>query len=443
MKLLLKPPPLSLLQLAATIPEHEVEILDLNVNPYISLSDLEKKISKFDLIGMTCNSNMVKSTLSLCRIAKRNGVRTVCGGFHPTLMPDMIKEPDIDFIVRGEGEITFRELVNGLDPKRILGLSYKENGINNGKIYHNKPRPLIQNLDELPFPRKDLIDYSKYHYFMLPIDTIETSRGCSFDCSFCCVTRFYGRTWRKKSIKRVIQELSRVPKTQKLVFFVDDNFTQDPERIESICNQIGESGYDKRFIFICQTRVDYLAKNPEIIQLMAKIGFVCFFVGIESLKQTSLNTMNKRIELNQIRKAIRNCHDNGIILIGSFIIGNIGETREDTLQNFQLMKKLGIDFIMTNPLIPYPGTKLWEEAVENGWIDQKFEWKNWDVNANMNTPNMSAQEIKELQSLSIKYFYGDVRYTISLNRSLKLYKKARFIKLAAETLVHGLKNLRF
>ncbi|MFX0134772.1 MAG: B12-binding domain-containing radical SAM protein [Candidatus Hodarchaeota archaeon] len=443
MSQVMRSPPLSLLQLAAVIPAHHVEILDLNVNPHMSIADIEKKISKFDLVGITCMTNMLKVTLNLCKIAKKYNVTTVVGGFHPTLNPDMIKEPNVDYIVRGEGEFTFKELVNGLDPREIMGLSYKENNGNNGNnggFHHNEPRAFIQNLDILPYPRKDLVNYSPYHYLWVPADVVETSRGCPFDCSFCCVTKFYCRTWRKKSPIRVIKELMLVPRTQKLVFFVDDNFTLDHKRVKRICHLIRQYGINKRLFFVCQTRVDDIAKDPEMVREMARSGFICFFIGFESFKQMSLNNMNKKISLKQAKKAVEVCHKNGIMVFGSFIVGNIGETREDTLKTFKLMKELKIDFMMTNPLTPFPGTQLGDDAVKNGWIDKDFDWKNWQFRAIINTPDLSADEIQDLCEYSLKYFYKDLKYFLFGKSSLKMYKSPLFIRILPGFLLKGLKN---
>ncbi|TFG04454.1 MAG: radical SAM protein, partial [Promethearchaeota archaeon] len=282
-------PPLSLLQLAGMVPDHAVEILDLNTNPHLGIAELERKIARFDLVGITCMTNMLKVALNICKLAKRNGVQTVMGGFHPTLNPDVMKYKWIDYLVRGEGEYTFKELVEGVDPSEILGLSYR----GNGTFHHNEPRPFIRDLDTLPYARKDLIDYNPYHYLWNPADVIETSRGCPFDCSFCCVTKFYCRTYRKKSPVRVLKEIARVPRTRKLVFFVDDNFTLDYKRVMRTCDLIQEYGYHKRLMFVCQSRVDDIAKHPDMVQKMAKSGFICFFLGFESFKQMSLNSMNK------------------------------------------------------------------------------------------------------------------------------------------------------
>ncbi|MHA1131337.1 MAG: B12-binding domain-containing radical SAM protein, partial [Candidatus Helarchaeota archaeon] len=326
----------------------------------------------------------------------------------------------------------------GVHPSEILGLGYRDNG----NYMLNEPRPFIENLDTLPYARKDLLNYSKYHYLWIPADVIESSRGCPFDCNFCCVTKFYCRTYRKKSPLRVMKEIARVPPSQKLVFFVDDNFTLDHKRVDRICDLIQQYGYHKRLMFVCQTRVDDIARSPEMVRKMAKSGFICFFVGFESLRQMSLNTMNKQTRLSQVRKAIQICHDNAIIVFGSFIIGNIGETKEDTLRTLRMMKELEIDIMMTNPLTPFPGTKLWDEAVVNGWVKEDFDWASWDFNAMMRTPDMSIEEIQELLDYSYRFFYKDIGYFLFGKKLLRMMRpKARkFWKIMPNFLMKGLKN---
>jgi anaerobic magnesium-protoporphyrin IX monomethyl ester cyclase len=431
-------PPLSLMQLAGMVPDHEVEILDLNVNPHMTIADIEQKIAKFDIVGITSMTNMLNVALKLCKLARRNDVTTVLGGFHPTLKPEVMKYPEIDYIVRGEGENTFKELVEGIPPPEILGLGYRDNG----RYILNEPRPFIQNLDGLPYPRKDLLDYSPYHYLWNPADVIESSRGCPFDCNFCCVTKFYCHTYRKKSPLRVLKEMARVPKKTKLIFFVDDNFTLDYKRVMKICDLIQEYGIHKRVMLVCQSRVDDIAKHPDMVQKMAKSGFICFFLGFESLKQMSLNSMNKQVRLSQVQKAVKLIHDNGMIVFGSFIIGNIGEDRADTLKTLQLVKDLQIDIMMTNPLTPFPGTKLWDEAVANNWVDKDFDWASWDFNVMMRTPDLSIREIDDLLEYSYRFFYKDIGYFLFGKKLLRLiHPKYRwFWKIAPTFLTKGLKN---
>ncbi|NHI91319.1 MAG: radical SAM protein [Candidatus Lokiarchaeota archaeon] len=441
MNKIIRSPPLSLLNLAGMIPDHEVEILDLNLYPTMTNEFLENKMKDFDLIGISCMSSQLGLVLKLCEIAKKHDIKTIVGGFHPTLSPDMIEYPNIDYIVRGEGEYAFKELLDGINPAEILGLSYKINENGNEGFQHNEPRPLIQNLDELPYPRKDLLDYSKYHYLWVPADVIESSRGCPYNCNFCCVAKFYCRTYRAKSPQRIMKELAQVPKGTKLIFFVDDNFTLDAKRVDKICDLLIKYGFHKRLLFVCQSRVDFVTKYPDLVKKMSKAGFLCFFLGFESLKQMSLNKMRKQITLSQAKNSVRICHENRILVFGAFIIGTIGETRQDTLDNIKNIRELGVDFMMTNPITPFPGTELWDEAMENGWIDKDFKWENWDFRAVMRTPDLSKEELKELTDYSYKYFYSFKRF-LNPKKLLNIFN-ARFwrvLKDAPGFVTGGLKD---
>jgi radical SAM superfamily enzyme YgiQ (UPF0313 family) len=418
-------PPLSLLTLAGAVSDldHEIEIFDMNVDYSYNRVQLAEKITKFDLLGITCMTNTFKIVLKICRIAKKCGVSTLIGGFHPTLVPDIIDEFDcIDMICRGEGEETFRELLMGKPKENILGLSYR----NNGLVIHNPDRPHIKDLNLLPYPQNDLIIPKPYHYIWVPAWVCETSRGCPFKCNFCCVTQFYRRTYRTKSPKRVIKELMKIPSTAKLVFFTDDNFTLNNRRIMNLCDLLQKTKLNKHLMFVCQSRVDDIANNPEMVKAMSKAGFICFFLGFESFKQMSLNNMKKQYTLDKVRKCVKICHKNGIMIFGSFIIGNIGESTEDTWRTFRIMKELELDMIMTNPITPFPGTPLYNEAIEKGWIPEDFRWERWDITPVMSTPNMSVNEIQDLLDESYRFFYNDIGYFLFGKKLLRLLFNPKF-----------------
>lgn len=417
-------PPLNLLYLASVSDEHNFKVLDLNVDGSYGIEKIAREIEDYDLIGITCMSFTFRIVLNICRIAKKKGKTVLLGGFHPTLAPNIIdKFKCIDMIIRGEGELTFKELLEGKPKSEILGLSYRENG----KVYHNPNRPFIKNLDELPFPRNDLIDSSPYNYLWIPAWVCEASRGCPFNCQFCCVTQFYKRSYRTKSPERVIEELLRVPESAQLVFFVDDNFTLNKKRVMRICELIQKTNLNKHLVFVCQSRVDDIARNPDMVAEMHKSGFICFFLGFESFKQTALNHMEKDYTLDKVKKCVDICHDNGIMIFGSFIIGNIGENKEDTRKTFKLMKDLNLDFMMTMPLTPFPGTKLYEEAIENGWVDKNLKWesiKSGESKPLMCTPDLTRDEILELLSESYKSFYADKGYVVK--KYLTSYWSSKF-----------------
>ncbi|UCC18759.1 MAG: radical SAM protein [Promethearchaeota archaeon] len=418
-------PPLSLLTLAGAVSDlgHEIEILDMNVDYNYDIDKLTLKIKQFDLVGITCMTNTFKTVLNICKIAKKCNIPTILGGFHPTLVPNIIEDfKCIDMICRGEGEVTFRELLKGKPKNQILGLSFRENGA----VIHNPDRPFKNNLNRLPFPKNDLVDPKPYHYIWVPAWVCETSRGCPFNCNFCCVTQFHKGKYRTKSPNRVIRELLQLPNTTKLVFFTDDNFSLQKKRIIRICELLEKTKLSKRLMFVCQSRVDDIANNPDMVQAMSKAGFICFFLGFESFKQISLNNMQKQYNLDKVRKCIKICHKNGIMVFGSFIIGNIGETVEDTWKTFKLMKDLEIDMMMTNPITPFPATPLYDEAVKNGWIPEDFRWEKWDITPVMNTPDMTIDQIQDLLDESYRFFYNDIGYFLFGKKLLRLLFNPKF-----------------
>ena len=433
-------PPLSLLTIAGAVRDlnHEIEILDLNIDRSYSANRLGEKIKNYDLIGITCMTNTFKVVLNICRIAKKEGVITLLGGFHPTLAPDIIKKFDcIDMLCRGEGEITFKELLEGKPKNQILGLSYRENGT----IIHNPDRPIMENLNQLPYPENKLIPSSLYHYLWIRAWVIESSRGCPFNCNFCCVTKFHKGKYRVKSPERVINELLKIPNNVRLVFFVDDNFSLNKKRVIRICKLIRKINLNKRFMFACQSRVDDLADSPEMVNAMSKAGFICAFLGIESTKQMSLNRMNKQYTIDKLKKCIKSCHKHGIIIFGSFIIGNIGENQIDTWNTFHMMKELEIDLMMTNPITPFPSTPLYDKAIRNHWIAKDFKWEKWDLTPVMKTPHLTKEEIQDLLDKSYRFFYNDIGYFLFGRRILRLIFNPRFWwfrRVAFSFLLNGL-----
>ena len=156
----------------------------------------------------------------------------------------------------------------------------------------------------------------------------------------------------------------------------------------------------------------------------------------------SLITMKKQVRLSQVRKAVKTCHDNGIIVIGSFIIGNIGETRRDILHTLKLIKELQIDFTMTGPLTPYPGTKLWEEGVANGWVDKDYDWVARTDNPIKRTPDLSRDEIEDLFHYSYQYLYRNDFISTSI-KGLRRFLTPQFRwswKLMPSFIYNGLKD---
>ncbi|MHA1753242.1 MAG: B12-binding domain-containing radical SAM protein [Candidatus Helarchaeota archaeon] len=416
----IKAPPLGLMYLAA-IPdpdEHKVKIIDLKYKEWPE-SKLRAILEKTDLLGITCLTPSINSTIQFSRLAKECGVkRVVVGGYHPTLDRYLIEEESIDITVQGEGENTFKEIVEGKPLKDILGINYSENG----KIYYNELRPLIENLDDLPFPNRTLLRRNFYNYFGLSVDVLESARGCPHNCNFCCVTVHNRHRWRAKSPERVIKEIECLDKSRKWYIFQDSSFTVKMSRIKKICDLIIDHGYSYKY-FSAQGRVDDIVNNPKILDRMVEAGFKMIFIGIESTKQESLDRIGKRTTVDQNIKAIKMLHDRGITIFGSMIIGNIDETIEDVKKNIEFCKKMEVDIMQFTPLTPYPGTKLYTEAMEKNWIENT-NYEDWNlVDPIMKTPDLSIKEIKDLVVYAYKsYYLGNI-----IDKNTWIWKGARRI----------------
>ncbi len=399
-------PALGLEYLAANILDlAKVKIINAKVRN-LNLKEVMKEINDFkpDVVGISCCFTLgINIALRIAKESKKRGYSTVLGGWHPTFAhSEILKYSFIDVIVRGEGEITFRELIENKDLEGIEGISYK----NNGTIINNPDRPQIKNLNNLPFPARQLRNKKSYfQIFQMPIDVIETSRGCPFKCTFCNIHLFHRGTYRTKDTERVIQELKIISsqKKRKDVVIVDDNFTANMKQVEEICDQIIAEGI--KLDLTCQSRIDVITKNPNVIKKMAKAGFWLFFLGIESFNQKSLKNIQKKIQFRDIVEAIKILHDNNILIIGSLLVGSkLDEDEKDIDSMIKIVKKLRIDFPLYSIMTPLPGTKFRDILIEKDYLISS-NWSEYNFTTAVNRLNKLSKE--KLDSLLFKaYYYG-------------------------------------
>ncbi|MHA2288619.1 MAG: B12-binding domain-containing radical SAM protein [Promethearchaeota archaeon] len=399
-------PALGLEMLAANILDLvQVKIINGKVRN-LNIEEILKEISDFepDIVGISgCFTIGINIALKIAKESKQLGFATVLGGWHPNFeYSEVLKYPFVDLIVRGEGEITFREIIQNKDLEDIKGISYKDNG----SIISNEDRPLIKDLDKLPLPARNLRNKkSHFQIFQMPIDAIETSRGCPFKCTFCNIHQFYRGTYRTKSIERVIQELNIISSQRKgqNVLIVDDNFTANIKRVDKICDRIIEEGL--KLDLTCQSRIDVIKNNPDVIKKMAKAGFWLFFLGIETFNQKSLNNIDKKVTFRDIVKAIKILHENNILIIGSLLIGSkYDEEEQDTDLMIKIVRKLGIDFPLYSVMTPLPGTKFRNEVIEKDYLIS-YNWSDYNFTTAVNRLDKLSKEKLE-QLLSKAYYYG-------------------------------------
>lgn len=415
-------PALGLESIAANILDLvQIIIIDAKVRN-LTLNEIIKEIRDFqpDLVGISCCFTIgINFALKIAHESKKLGYITILGGWHPSFAhSEILKYNFVDIIVRGEGELTFRELIKNKNLEEIKGISYKDNG----KIIDNPNRPLIKNLNKLPLPARKLRNNNTYfQIFQMPLDAIETSRGCPYKCTFCNIHLFYRGTYRTKNTDRVIQELKIISnqRLHKNVLIVDDNFTANMNRVEEICDKIINNGI--KLDLICQSRIDVIKNNPNIIKKMSKAGFWLFFLGIESFNQKALNDIHKRVNFRDIVDAIKILHENNILIIGSLLIGSsLDEKEKDIDLMIKIVKKLGIDFPIYSIMTPLPGTKFRDILIENNYLLSR-DWSEYNFTTAVNRLNrLSKEKLEELLSKAYYFGYFNRGWKDTL---IRLYKK--------------------
>ncbi len=419
MAIVFRTPPLGLLSIAGAITEAgepDVEIVDLSVDRKFP-RQLKAIFNRADVVGVSCLTASFMLAKTICDLAKETGVTTLMGGFQPTLMPIVARLPSVDGIVRGEGEITMKEIVTkmraGDDWRQTDGVSYYDKAAD--KLIHRPDRELVGDLDELPIPRFDLSDYSKYKSLGFRAGLMETSRGCSFGCNFCCVAKVYGRCWRPKSIERVMEERRLLLEDSKVqwLFNVDDNYVMNPRRAIALSKHIVQDGTTHRNMII-QARADALARNPTMMDWLAKSGVRLVFIGVESLHPRSLKRMNKGINtVNMIKDAIDGLHDRGIAVWASIMTG-VEPTPEEAQEcldltvNFLLQQ--GVEIMQCTPYTAYPGTGFYDEAVEKGWVKPFDLLKAEMTSLTPERPGFPRAKMRKLVGRAFRRFYLNPRY---------------------------------
>jgi radical SAM superfamily enzyme YgiQ (UPF0313 family) len=381
----------------------------------MKIKQLRKKIASSDVVGISSYTPSFPSALNLTNIIKNVDPLKpiILGGYHASLLAEeTIQRKTIDVVVRGEGEFTFRELVSYMDTnldkknwkdglKDIKGIGY----LKNGNPIITEKRPLVKNLDDLPFPARHLVKKNKYRYFGASIDAMETARGCPHNCNFCCVKPHWDYCWRSKSPERVLLEIASMRKDVRWHGFQDSEFTANMKRVEKIFDLIEEYGYSNKRWYSAQGRVDDVFRHPKIFEKMADRGFKFFFIGIESIFQKSLDAIGKHIKISQIKKAVKILHDNGIAIFGSIIIGNVNETWDEVLKTAEFARQLNIDIMQFTPLTPLPATPLLKEARERGWLEDE-DYSHWNlIDPIMRTDNLTREQIKDAVALAYSRFY--------------------------------------
>ena len=351
--------PLGLGYLAAVLEKNqcEVDVIDCQALK-LSYDGFRSELSKRqpDIVGITSTTLTYKSALHIAKIAKEIHPKclTLLGGCHVTFWDDKALQecPYLDVIVRKEGENTIIELVEMLKEGRafndVLGITYRKGE----EIVRNPDRPYIEDLDSLPFPSHHLWPIEHLRKYGKVIFPIMTSRGCIFWCKFCSAVRMFGRRYRARSPKNVVDEIEFLQKkygAEQFTFY-DDTFTVNQARTAEICEEI--INRKLKIEWDCETRVDMVSK--ELLQKMKDAGCFVVWYGLESGSQRVLDAMGKGISLTQVIKAFKWTKEVGLMAVVGVILGSTGETKESAWETIKFVERLNPDDVGYYIATPYP-----------------------------------------------------------------------------------------
>ena len=409
-----RPPNLAMTSLAGNIEGHEVRIGDFMVNRDSIKQTVTELINDYkpDVVGTSAMSFQFATANRIATLVKsiRKETITVLGGYHATLLYDEICTTDdtkpFDYVLRGEGESSFAELLDAIEGKRrmesVRGLSYR----NGDGFIHNSPRP-PEDLDKLNLPDRTKRIWPGNHYNGLILDIIETSRGCTMPCNFCCMEKMYGKSFRAYSIPRVIEDIGNCKKLgARWIIISDDNICLDINRFEDLCDAISDAGHND-INYIVQASSTGIASSDKLTEKMARAGFKIIFLGIENVDEENLRMLKKGNIINSTRQAVKKLHDNNMMITGGIILGNPEDKEETIANNYKFLEEMDIDFYADLILTPYPRTPIRDDLLKMGLITNKEDYRRYNTFwANVKTNHLSPDEI---QFLRWKYntLYGE------------------------------------
>lgn len=426
-------PPLGIQTLAPVIRSHghEVTMFD-TCHPKMKEEHIEQAVKdeKPDVIALSFLSTTSYQVMkSMAERLKKTAPETpiIVGGAFATVNALQILNdaPYIDCVGRGEGEELIPEYLDNLNNLKIVGsLTWRKNG----EVIHNPDRPLIQDLDQFPYPdRKSLpIEYIE----SMPLDvpavlsldrfcTMQTTRGCPFKCIYCDIPSLAKGRWRSRSPEHVLGEMQQLnDEGYRSIYLTDDHFLMQRKRIEAICNGIIDRKL--QFHWGCEGRVDSLALEEFPLMVKANCNFLAF--GIESGTQKVLDRLNKNQTLEQIENAVTKAKKDGVETThGFFLIGSPDETVEDIVESFRFAARLKLDTFGFNRLCAYRGTPLWQEYVDKGIIDDERDWYKWFKCSDIDPSILPSGVVHEARKKGYMKLFG----YLATRRPLATYRLIR------------------
>ncbi len=366
----------------------------------ISQPDYRYLDFKPDIVGISSISSTAPRAYELADYYRQQGIPVILGGAHSSFLPEEGLE-HADFVICGEGDEALPELINTLsaggDWQNICNLAFKE-----GEVVRLNPwRPFLEDLDSLPIP-----DYSLIYGWKgngAHCVSIATSRGCPFNCRFCSVILLFGRKYRMNSVDRVMEEIRVVGSQAHHIFFCDDNFTANRERTKELCSRILEENL--KIEWSAQVRVE-AARDPELMELMAKAGCFVVFVGLESINPATLKAYNKSQTVENIKDCVINFHKYGIRVHGMFVFGAEEDHYEVIRDTVKFSRQVDLDSLQYLILTPVPGTPFYQEMEAQNRIICK-DWSQYDGHHAVFQPKQfTPYELQYETIRAMKKFYS-------------------------------------
>jgi radical SAM superfamily enzyme YgiQ (UPF0313 family) len=367
-------PPLGLAMVAAvTPPEVEISLTDENVTDI----DFKKEI---DLVGITALTVTAPRAYEIADNFRARGVKIILGGAHPSALPDEASQ-HADAVVIGEAEGIWPNLINDFKANKLQ------------RVYRQSERPSLVNL---PIPRRDL--FAKGAYYVT--NTISTTRGCPYSCSFCSVSSFFGHTYRCRPVEEVLKEIETLNQKEFIVF-VDDNIVGNPKFAEELFRAL----LPYKIKWVSQASV-MVARNDELLKLAAASGCMDLFIGFETLSPANLAAVGKRVNIvDEYETVIKKIHSHGIAIHGFFILGLDEDDEEVFERTLHFAQKMRLESAQFAWPVPYPGTAFYESLDKTGRIITK-DWSQYESNVVFEPKLMSREMLQQRRDWVWRKFYS-------------------------------------
>ncbi len=393
-------------------PHHRVAVADLILVHRRVRETVTQLVRELDpeVVGLSIMTFQRRTAGRIIDLVRelRPGVKIVVGGYDPSLAPEAYQNMGVDYLVRSEGEVTFRELLRALEQgsefEKIGGLSYRK-----GEIWVHNPARAPHRLEdsEIRLPKRDARVLDGYTMLGRQVDVIETSRGCTFDCSFCSIIEMRGRNFHTYSFDRVLSDIrDAYEHGARTIFLVDDNITLNVRRFEALCEAIIAAELHKIDYFV-QAMTSAIANHGDTLApLMRQAGFRYVFLGIENilegdlefLKASAKNTerSNGQKTGNATLKAIDYIRRNQMYVVGGLIVGSPGDTRESIEANLEFARRY-VDWPYIQHPTPYPRTPMTKDFREQGLIMNERLEEYDGTTAVVRTEHLPAEEVEFLR----------------------------------------------